>query len=242
MNDAYREAFFTLHRDLPREGPGEPADVAWAAGIAKTPRSARICDAACGPGADIAALRRAAPDGQVIAMDKHAHFIDQAREMHGQDPAVTPQVGDMGQITGPFDLIWCAGALYFLGITAGLKTWRATLAAGGAVAFTEPCWFTDARPPEAVELWAGEYPAMTDIAGVDAQVAAGYITLGTRTLSAGAWEDYYRPLDKRVAALSPGDTPEMRQVLAEARREADVWRAHPKSFGYLLSVVRPDGI
>jgi len=27
-------AFFTLHRDLPREGPGEPADVAWAMAVA----------------------------------------------------------------------------------------------------------------------------------------------------------------------------------------------------------------
>ena len=32
------EAFFTLHRDLPREGPGEPADVAWAALLAGLPQ------------------------------------------------------------------------------------------------------------------------------------------------------------------------------------------------------------
>lgn len=243
MSNPYREAFFTLHRDLPREGPGETADITWAAGVAGTPRTGRICDAACGPGADIAALRRVAPDGQVAALDKYPHFTAQAQALHGGDPVVTITTGNMGQITGPFDLIWCAGALYFLGITAGLKTWRAALAPGGAVAFSEPCWFTDARPQQAADLWAEEYPAMTDAAGIDAQVqAAGYTTLGTRKLSAAAWENYYGPMDKRIAALSPGNTPELQQVLAEARREADVWRAHPESFGYLLSVVRPDGI
>ncbi len=26
--------FFQLHRDLPREGPGEPTDISWAADVA----------------------------------------------------------------------------------------------------------------------------------------------------------------------------------------------------------------
>ncbi|MGZ2258196.1 class I SAM-dependent methyltransferase [Roseobacter sp. A03A-229] len=243
MTQAEWDAFFTLHRDLPREGPGEPGDVAWAADLAGTPETARICDAACGPGADIAALRAAAPQGHVTALDKYPHFIDQARARHGADPGVTLSTGDMAQITGPFDLIWCAGALYFLGITEGLRIWRDALAPGGAVAFSEPCWFTDARPRAAADLWAVEYPAMTDAAGIDAQVrAAGYRTLGTRQLSAAAWENYYGPIDQRIATLSPGATPDLQQVLAEARTEADVWRAHKESFGYLLSVVRPHGL
>ncbi|GFE51695.1 ubiquinone/menaquinone biosynthesis methyltransferase [Roseobacter cerasinus] len=240
---AYWDAFFTLHRDLPREGPGEPADVAWAVATAGTAPTARICDAACGPGADITALRAAAPQGHVTALDKYPHFIDQAQRAHGTDPAVTLRTGDMADITGPFDLIWCAGALYFLGITEGLKTWRDALAPGGAVAFSEPCWFTEARPQEAADLWSGDYPAMTDAKGIDARVrAARYRTIGTRKLSSAAWENYYAPMDARIAALSSGDTPEMQQVLAEARREAQVWRAHRKSFGYLLSVVQPDDL
>ena len=243
MTDASWTAFFELHRDLPREGPGTPEDVAWAAVVAGLSDTARICDAACGPGADIAALRQAAPGGHVTALDKYPHFVAQAKALHGADPAVDVQVGDMAEIRGPCELIWCAGALYFLGITEGLKTWRAALAPGGVVAFSEPCWFTDDRPQAAADLWAGEYPAMTDAAGIDAQVqAAGYTTLATRKLSAAAWENYYGPMDKRIALLSPGDTPELRQVLAEARREAEVWRAHQDSFGYLLSVVRPDGV
>lgn len=242
MSDAYWDAFFILHRDLPREGPGEPADVSWAAQVAATPKNARICDAACGPGADIAVLRAAAPEGHVTGLDKYPHFIEQARVTYGDDPAITLRADDMASLKGPFDLIWCAGALYFLGVTEGLKTWRSALAPGGAVAFSEPCWFSDARPTEAAKMWA-DYPAMTDAQGIDARVrAAGYTTLATRKVSAIGWENYYGPLDQRVATLSPDDHPALRQVLAEARLEADVWRAHQDSFGYLLCVVRPDGV
>lgn len=242
MTSAYMDAFFELHRGLPREGPGEDADVVWAAQVAQLPPDARICDAACGPGADISALRRAAPKGHVTAMDKVAQFIDQARLRHGSDQNVTLSVSDMSEITGPFDMIWCAGALYFLGVTEGLKLWRDALAPGGVVAFSEVCWFGEDRPDAAVQQWA-EYPAMTDIQGVgDRVLAAGYVTLATRRISDRAWEDYYGPLDARIAALRPGAAGAMVQVLDEAEAEAACWRAHRDSFGYLLSLVRPSGV
>lgn len=44
------DAFFALHRDLPREGPGEAADVAWALEVAGVAPGARVADAGCGPG------------------------------------------------------------------------------------------------------------------------------------------------------------------------------------------------
>ena len=50
---------------------------------------------------------------------------------------------------GPFDLIWCAGAVYFEGITECLQAWAPALKPGGAVAFSEVCWFTDTPDPGA---------------------------------------------------------------------------------------------
>ncbi|MBW4708027.1 methyltransferase domain-containing protein [Roseobacter sp. YSTF-M11] len=242
MSDAYWDAFFVLHRDLPREGPGEPADVEWACRVARLQQDARICDAACGPGADIPALLQAAPDGHIDAMDKTAQFVDQARAAHGANPRVSLSVSDMAGITGPYDMIWCAGALYFLGVSEGLRRWRAALAPGGAVVFSEPCWFTEDRPAAAAQLWA-EYPAMTDADGIARQVeAAGYSTVATRRLSQTAWENYYAPLDTRIAALRPDAQGALARVLDEAEAEAASWRAHRDAFGYLLSVVTPDDI
>ena len=231
------EAFFTLHEGLPREGPGEPADIVWAAAVAGVPPDARICDAGCGPGADLPALVAAAPEGHVIAVDRHADFVEAAAALNL--PQVDARQGDMADLTGPHDLIWAAGSLYFLGITEGLRAWRRTLAPGGAVAFSEACWFTEAPSDRSRRAWAG-YPAMTDAAGIDAAVAAaGYRTLGTRRLGAAAWEAYYGPMQARIAALRPGAGATLTAVLDEAEAEIAAWRAGRDEFGYLLSVVRP---
>jgi hypothetical protein len=145
----------------------------------------------------------------------------------------------MAQIEGPFDFIWCAGAVYFLGVTEALKVWRSALAPGATVAFSQVCWFTD-TPSEAARAGWADYADMTNQAGVLSAIeAAGYDCLDTRRLSDFAWEAYYTPLDHRVAALEPGDTAHMRQVLAESRAEAALWRRHRAEFGYLLCVVRP---
>ncbi|QBY02672.1 class I SAM-dependent methyltransferase [Rhodophyticola sp. CCM32] len=231
-------AFFTLHADLPREGPGETADVTWAAGIAQLRPDAVICDAACGPGGDIGALLRSAPGGRVTGIDTHADFIAAARLRFQDNPRVTLQTGDMAKIKGAYDLIWCAGAVYFLGIETALNTWRQALAPGGAVAFSEPCFFTGTPSDGAQAFWDGAQ--VTDAAGIAAQVAdAGYETLATRVISDVAWESYYRPMAARIAALRPGADAELQAVLEEGEREIALWREHRAETGYLLSVVRP---
>ena len=157
------DAFFTLHRDLPREGPGEAADVAWVAKTIGLKRDAQIADVACGPGGDIGALLDAAPDGHVTALDKTAHFVDAARAAWGEDPRTTILRADMASVANTYDLIWCAGAVYFLGVTPALTRWRKALRAGGVIAFTEPCMFKPATAP-VTELF-GDYP-VTDAAGI----------------------------------------------------------------------------
>ncbi|MFK7764886.1 MAG: trans-aconitate 2-methyltransferase [Roseobacter sp.] len=239
MTDAYWTAFFKLHQDLPREGPGTPEDVTWAADMAGIDPNARVCDAACGPGADIAALLQVAPRGQISAMDKVAQFVAQAQARHADDPRLSISQGDMAEITGPFDFIWCAGAIYFLGVTEALTMWRNTLAPGGTIAFSQLCWFTDTPSDVARAGWA-DYADMTDEAGVLACArAASYEVLATKRLSDVAWEAYYAPLDARIAALDGTSDALLQQVLGEARNEAALWRAERESFGYLLCVVRP---
>ncbi len=240
-SDTGMAAFFTLHRDLVREGPGVPEDVAWAASLADVAADARIADVACGPGGDIAALLDAAPQGHVTALDKTAHYVEAARENWRDDPRVTVLRADMAAIANSYDLIWCAGAVYFMGVEAALGAWRKSLGKGGVIAFSEACWFTDTPSARAEALWARDYPAMTDTAGITAQIAsAGYEVLGQRRLSDAAWEAYFTPLDARIAALrTRGADPALAQVLDEAEEEAACWRAHRDEYGYLLSVVRP---
>lgn len=234
------EAFFTLHRDLPREGPGLPEDIRWTATEAGLARTAKIADVGCGPGGDIAALLDVAPEGEVTALDKVDHFVAAARETWRADGRVTVLKADMARIMNTYDLIWCAGAVYFLGIEAALRTWRKALRPGGAVAFSQACWFTDAPSEAAQAFWQSEGAELTDEAGVAAEVAAaGYRIEAQQRLSDAAWEAYYGPLEARVAQLRPGADAALTQVLDEAENEIAVWRAHRAEFGYLLCLVRP---
>jgi trans-aconitate methyltransferase len=231
MRDA---AFYHLYSGLPRVGPGEPADVGWALDVAGTPQGARILDAGCGPGGDTGTLLEH-PGAMVTAVDAHAPFVEELRARH---PAVTAFAGDMATAEGPFDLIWCAGALYFLGITSGLAAFRPRLAEGGAIAFSEPCHFTDTPSGEAIVFWEG-YPARTEAKLRDEVEVAGYRILATRRLSDAAWDAYYAPLTARAAALKPGAAPDLLEVIGAAEAEAALWNRVKGETGYLLVVARP---
>lgn len=239
-SDPEMQAFFQLHRDLPREGPGEAADVAWAASLLDLPPKAQIADVACGPGGDVAALLAVAQGAQITALDKTAHFVEEARARWASEPRVTLLKADMARIANRYDLIWCAGAVYFMGVEAALRAWRKSLQPQGAIAFSEACWFTGTPSARAQALWDREYPAMTDEAGVSAQIeAAGYRIIGQRRLGDAAWEAYFGPLDARIEMLRGQADPALHDVLDAAAEEVACWRAHRDEYGYLLSVVAP---
>lgn len=239
MSNPYWDAFFVLHRDLPREGPGSAADVAWAAKAASLASDARILDAACGPGADIPELLKAAPDGHVTALDKVDPFVTQAQRDYDAGSQTSIQTGDMFEVPGPYDFIWCAGAVYFVGVAEALKRWRPVLSEGGCVAFSQVCWFTDTPSQDAQKGWA-DYSDMTNEAGVLSHIQiAGYECLAARRIPAESWENYYAPLDERIADLRPAASGALSDVLDEAEAEARLWRENSDQFGYLLCVVRP---
>ncbi len=234
------DAFLTLYTDLAREGPGAPADLGWALSVAATPGRARICDAGCGSGADSFTLAKERPEARIDAVDRAAHFVAAARaRLAPFAPRVQVHQGDMAQLAGPYDLIWCAGALYFLGVTEGLRAWRGALAPGGAVAFSEPCLL--ARPSAAARAFWAAYPQITDMAGVRARATrAGYRVLGENLQIGAAWEAYYLPMERRIARLHPGATGALAAALDTAEAEIARWRAAPSEIAYALLVVAPE--
>ena len=90
----------------------------------------------------------------MTALDKHRAFVDDVLVQFGDNPRVTAYKGDMAKLKGPFDFIWCAGAVYFLGIRKALRAWRPALTRGGAVAFSQPALLV-ADPSEAARVFWG---------------------------------------------------------------------------------------
>jgi SAM-dependent methyltransferase len=234
------DAFFTVHRDLPREGPGEAADVAFALDLAGLPAGAVICDAGAGTGGDVAALL-AAPGARVLAIETEDRFVAAMQARLGDDPRVRVEGWDMADLDAhpwaPFDLIWCAGALYFLGLEDGLAAMGRALRPGGVLAFSEPCFRTASPSAAARDFWEG-YPTRPEADILRTVAAGGYTVLGTRILPDSAWEAYYRPMEARIARLRPGADEGLTAMLDQCAAEADLWRAVRAETGYLLTVAR----
>ncbi|EPX85000.1 class I SAM-dependent methyltransferase [Salipiger mucosus] len=231
--------FLELYARLDRQGPGVPDDVLWATGRLGLAGPLRVCDEGCGTGADCATLAACLPEARIEGVDAMPAFVEAAETRLEAVPNVSVRTGDMGALEGPFDLIWSAGAIYFLGVIEGLRAWREALAPGGAVAFSQGV-LPEGEVPQAVrDFWSAE-PDITDQDGLLAQVeAAGYAVIDTRWLTATPWAAYYDSLEREIAALRPGASAAMTEVLDGAAREIALWRQAPEQIAYLLVLARP---
>ena len=235
------DPIFQLFEGLPRGGPGSDAEtLAALERLPALPDSARVLDLGCGPGRQTRVLARALQT-VVEGVDVHRPFLDQlerAAADAGLSQLVRATEGDMGALALPpasVDLIWSEGAIYLLGFEAGLRTWRPWLKPGGLVVVSEATWFSAEPPAAARAFWDVGYPDMQTIAGNRARAeAAGYEVLDAWPLpSAAWWPEYYEPLLARVTALEAGEPDAvMAAVLAETRREIELFRAHHDSYGY----------
>lgn len=236
-----REAFFTVHRDLPREGPGSPEDVHWALDQAGVPDDARLLDAACGPGADTVTLAEACPTAKILAVDKHAPFVEAARGATARfGPRVVAECQSYLEVDGPFDFIWCAGAAYFAGYLTALEAWRPMLVPGASIAFSEPAWMTEPPSDAARAFWDGE----GDVQGLDelteALGRAGWSLESHRWIVGEPWRAYYDPMRARLATLKSGlRSPDLDLAIAEHETEIAQWDAARDEIAYVLLVVRP---
>jgi SAM-dependent methyltransferase len=246
--DRITALFFELFGGLPRQGPGDAASTLRALALVPGvgPRT-RVLDVGCGTGCQTLLLARNSL-ARIVAVDNHPPFIDlliREAERLGVADRLEARVADMRRLDfadGSFDLIWCEGAIYNVGVETGLRDWRRLLGRGGHVALTEVCWRKPNRPVECAAFWNQEYPAIRDAPALLAAIdACGYETLGHFPLAASAWwDDYYGPLQQNVAAFRERhrDLPEAQELADQFQREIDVWRAYSAFYGYDFFVLR----
>ncbi len=247
-----RAVFFDVHGGLPREGPGSRACTARALEIAgPLPPEPTVLDIACGPGKQTLDLAELLPAARIMAVDNHAPFVAEANRRaaaRGLADRVTAVLGDMRALAfrpASFDLLWCEGAAYIMGVAEALRTWRPLLKPGGRLALSEAVWLRRDPPEDLRRCWSGEYPEMGDIAQCRRLVRdCGYDLLGDFVLPEAAWwDDYYRPMEARIARLEAKyrDDPVAEAVLRECRDEIDLYRRYAAYYGYvfLIMTVRP---
>ena len=127
--------FFELFSGLPRQGPGNAASTRRALGLVPGSRGrGRACStSAVGRAPKTLVLADCSP-ARIVAIDNHPPFIDalnrEARAL-GITDRLEARVADMHSLDfadGSFELIWCEGAIYNVGVETG----PARLAQGAA--------------------------------------------------------------------------------------------------------------
>ncbi len=244
-----RAVFFDVHSCLPRQGPGDADSTARALALAgPLPRRPWVLDIACGPGLQTMDLAALLPDAEIFGIDCHLPFLTELNRRaseHAVDERVHSIAADMKSLPFPdacFDLIWCEGAAYMMGVDNALQAWRPLLRQAGALALTEAIWLRS-DPPERVHRSWAEYPDMRDMAGCRALIRnSGYELLDDFVLPEKAWwTDYYNPMTERLrdlAAKYAGDAV-AESVLAESQEEIDVYGNFSAYYGYAFFVMRP---
>lgn len=238
---------YYLHEGLPRQAPGTDASTREAMRqLGYFPRDRRVLEIGCGPGRAAILLAKELK-AFVTAIDIHQPYLDQLIEACGRHALrrrIKPMKMSMEKLKFPpasFDLIWAEGSAYFIGIRRSLELWFPLLKDYGLAMFSELCWLTDDRPPEAVEYWATAYPEMTTSeAHLAAAQEAGYYVCRSWVLPpAHWWPEYLTPLEQRMELLAgeAGRDRRLAALIADSRRAIDLFRRYSSSFGYVFHVV-----
>jgi ubiquinone/menaquinone biosynthesis C-methylase UbiE len=213
------------------------------------PSSLEILDVACGPGMQTMELARISK-GRITAVDTHQPFLDELqRRTKDADFGDRIQTSNASMFAMPFaehrfNIIWCEGAMYMMGINEALTNWRRFLASGGYIAFTEPCFLTDNLPEPVKRHWVKDYPAMTNIEGTLRLIdEVGFRLIGHFTLPNSAWwQDYYTPQEERLKMLREkySDNPAALAGIEQTQQEIDTHRVFAQYYGYEFFVVKAE--
>ena len=242
------DIFFEIHRDNPREGPGnfESTRKAYSL-LANLPDKPVILDIGCGPGQQTIDLA-ACTEGYIYALDNHKPYLIALQtkiNQSGLAHRIFPQLGDMTSLPfehGFFDIIWAEGSIYIMGLGRGLSAWRPYLKSRGYIALTEISWLKGNAPQELVNFWQDAYPAIQDENGnISIIQKAGFDLIDHFVLPPNAWWDnYYFHIENKLTVLRwkyPNDS-EALDVMDIEQREIELYRKYCDYYGYVFYIMQ----
>lgn len=242
------DLFFEVHRDLPREGPGDDASTTRALGLCgELPSHPRVLDIGCGPGMQTLQLARLIP-ARIFALDNHQPFLDDltrragSATLRGRIQPLRASMFDLPFASERFDLIWSEGAIYIAGFENGLRAGMGLLKPGGYAAVTELTWIKADPPAEIAGFWGEFYPAMNGLEENRRIVRdLGFREVATFVLPESAWmEPYYGPLEQRLAILRQkyAGQPAALAFFNDHQKEVDMYRKYSAWYGYVFYVMQ----
>lgn len=249
-DEMLRCIYHVFHPSLPRLGPGDPHSTIQAIETVRpllNQPELNMLDLGCGNGSQTLILAGALP-GRITAVDSHQPFLDELdrRAMKvGLSEKIETLCGDMGSQEFPseaYDLVWCEGALYNLGLEAGLRQGHRLLKNGGCMAFTELCWLSDKRSQPCQDFFDRVQLPVLDIPSNLAVIdRLGFKSLAHFALPAESWTTHYhRPLQGRLAELKDEASRDenLAEIIRGMEEEIDLFKTHDDEFGYVFYIMR----
>lgn len=243
----FMEIFFKIYEGLNREGPGSFAMTKRAFDLCEgVPDTPAILELGCGSGGatlDLAGIT----NGTIIATDVHQPFLDRLTEKAsgmGVADHITTMKRDMAELDfepESFDILWCEGAAYIMGVDKAFEYWKQFLKPGGCLVISDAVWLTDNAPDEVKAFWAEGYPVMRTAEGnARAGESFGYTSLGHFTIDTQCWDDFYDDVERRIDNIESTykDDPDGRAIIDITRKENELYRKYPDMYGYEFHVFR----
>jgi ubiquinone/menaquinone biosynthesis C-methylase UbiE len=240
--------FFEIHKDIPREGPGENNSTKQAFCMIKDLSSTpHILDIGCGPGMQTIELAKNTK-GKIVAIDTHKPFLDALIKKsieEGVSKSIEVKEGSMFELQfekDSFDIIWSEGAIYIIGFEKGIKEWKDYIKTGGYLVVSELSWLRQDIPKEPRSFWEADYPQIKSISeNIKIIEETGYSSVGSFILpKCGWWDNYYTPLSDRIKTLRQkhiGDE-EANECLNNTEREIELYRKYSDYYGYVFYLMK----
>lgn len=221
------DALIELFRGMNRLAPGSVQTTQTAYRIATNDRHVEsMIEFGCGNGASTLPLAELS-EAQITAVDNcpvFVEFLQQRVDEAGLKERVSVENRDMADSwpTGTqFDLIWCEGAVYNLGLDQALKQWKPFLSPGGRIAVSDLVWIKRKPDPIIEAYWRENGLELIHRDQVERRFKEhGYRCFGWFQYSNHDWDNYYRPVIEQIHPyLDSPSVPEERRQLAEAFQE-----------------------
>jgi ubiquinone/menaquinone biosynthesis C-methylase UbiE len=210
---------------------------------------ARIMDIGCGPGQQTLHLSKLC-QARIYAVDNHQPYLIKLlknirkRNLTDRIFLLNQDMHNLPFSPDSFDLVWSEGAIYIMGFSAGLTSWRKLLKPGGFLAVSELSWIDKNPPSQLVQYWKKAYPDMKSIdENLNCIRNCGFNLIGHFILPEKAWwDDYYQPMERKIQSLIRKYSSEnqLKEILHAELEEIDMYRNFSRYYGYVFYVMQKD--
>lgn len=244
------EAMVDLFLGLERMSPGSTATTARAYRIAAQDRDIRtVVEFGCGSGISTMELARLS-GASITAIDNCGPFLAQLSQKIDraglrQQIQVLNQSMDAAWPEGTnFDLVWCEGSVYSIGLRCALEKWRKLLSPGGRIAVSDLVWIDTNPDAEVRSYWENQGVTLCYADDIrESFVSHGYNVIEDFIFPNRDWQNYYGPLRERLPKWKPEhSSPENAGIIDQMfQEEMRVYDQFGSQYGYLFLIAERAG-